>query len=108
VPDQPSLGEVMRRLDEITKRFEDTVRDVREFRSWAERLYVPRGEWIEGRRADQEVVRGVSREVEDLTTRAERDGTFRRQVLLALSVAAFSAIVSVSIAVAGLILGKGP
>ena len=103
---QPSPAEIMRRLDDVVKRFEDVSKDVREFRNWAERLYVPRGEWVEGRRADQGYIKDVAGDVADLKKKAEADATWRRQILLAFAVAAFSAIVSVALFVATFVLGR--
>lgn len=105
---EPTPGELMRRLDDVARRFEDTVKEVREFRSWAERLYVPRGEWVEGRRADQLKVTEVVGDVLELKQKAQSDVTWRRQVLLAFAIAAFSAVVSVALFVATFVLGKGP
>jgi hypothetical protein len=98
----PSPGEVWRRLDDVVRRFEEVAKDVREFRSWAERLYVPRGEWVEGRRADQLRTSDIASDVTELKQKAQSDTTWRRQVLLAFSVAAFSALVSVALMVATL------
>lgn len=104
----PTAAELWRRLDDVVRRFEDVAKDVREFRNWAERLYVPRGEWVEGRRADQGRAAAISEDVAELKAERAANQAFRRQVLLALAVAALSAVVSVSIAIAGLLLGRGP
>lgn len=102
----PTPGEVWRRLDDVVRRFEDVSKDVREFRSWAERLYVPRGEWVEGRRADSLRTTEIAGDVGELKKKAETDATWRRQMLLAFAVAAFSAVVSVALFVATFVLGK--
>lgn len=106
MPDSPTPGEIMRRLDDVVRRFEDVSKDVREFRSWAERLYVPRGEWVEGRRADQLRTTEIAGDVGDLKKQRETDATWRRQMLLAFAVAAFSAVVSVALFIATFVLGK--
>lgn len=106
--DDPTPAELWRRLEDVLRRFEDVAKDVREFRNWAERLYVPRMEWVEARKVFDERIGNVAGRVKDLEDDSDDNRTFRRQVLLALSVAAFSAFVAVTIAVAGLVLGKGP
>lgn len=116
MPDSPTPGEIMRRLDDVVKRFEDISKDVREFRSWAERLYVPRGEWVEGRRADHLRTVEIAGDVGELKAKAEADAlaaqateratlAWRRQVLLAVAIAAFSGFVSVALFIASA-LGK--
>jgi hypothetical protein len=97
----------MRRLDDVSKRFEETVREVREFRSWAERLYVPRGEWVEGRRADQGFIKDVAKDVGELQDKAKTDASWRRTILAGVLVSTFSAVISAAITFAVVILGKG-
>lgn len=61
---------------------------------------VPRREWELAREGDR-------KRIVDLEDGRRGDATFRRQILLGVSLAAFSALVSVVILVAGLLLG-GP
>lgn len=103
---QPSPAEIMRRLDDVVKRFEDVSKDVREFRNWAERLYVPRGEWVEGRRADQGYIKDVAKDIAELQADRKNDQTWRRQILLAFAIAAFSAVVSVALFIATFLVGR--
>lgn len=105
---EPTPGEIVRRLDEIASWMDRTSAKLDEFRNWAERLYVPRMEWVEARRAINERIDNIADDVKTLQGHEDAGATFRRQVLLALAVASFSAFVSVAIAVAGLVLGKGP
>jgi hypothetical protein len=109
---QPTLGEVMRRLDDTSSQLARLADQMRTDRDRADMRFVPRGEWVEGRRADQGRIAETEKDVVEIkgkeTAREQADTTWRRQILLAFAVAAFSGIVSVAVAIAGLILGKGP
>ena len=107
MPDSPTPGEIMRRLDEVVRRFEDVSKDVREFRSWAERIYVPRGEWVEGRRADQAVVSDVAKDVVELQKKDEANTGFRRQITVVAIGAALSSFGALAVAIVLLILSGG-
>lgn len=101
----PTPGEIMRRLDEVASRVELAGRKIDEFRNWAERLYVPRGEWVEGRRADQLRIGEVEKDVLSLQEKGKDDATFRRTALVMFAVAAFSGFISAAVAVALFFLG---
>ncbi len=112
----PTPGEIMRRLDDVVRRFEDVSKDVREFRNWAERLYVPRGEWVEGRRADQGYIKDVAKDVEELKsdrataaqdakTKAASDLSFRRAITVAVIAAALSGVISVVVLLSNIFFG---
>lgn len=108
MPDStPTPGEIMRRLDEVVKRFEDVSKDVREFRSWAERLYVPRGEWVEGRRADMARIGAVEQDVQEIRNDNTANVGYRRQFTIALVVVALSSLASLVIALLMLFLSGG-
>lgn len=125
----PTLGEVLRRLDDISTRFDRRVddvsaefaraaQDIRDFRNWAERLFVPRGEWLEGRRADGRLVDEVKADVTELKgkeitaaaaaeTRAAADLSFRRTVMVTVIAAALSGVISVVVMIANILFGGG-
>lgn len=105
---EPTPGEIMRRLDANTSQLMELARQFREDRDRADQRYVPRVEWVEARKGIADRIDNVVEDVVELKAKSKDQAAFQRQVLLALAVAAFSAFVSVCIAVAGLVLGKGP
>jgi hypothetical protein len=96
--DEPTLGEVTRRLDDVARRLEASA-------SKAERVYVRRDTWAANRESDQKDVKAIADRVDDLERADEAMGAFKRQLLLALGIAAISALVSVLIMAAGLLFG---
>jgi len=85
---------------QIASSLQRTLDDVRQ-------SAVPRREWELGRLADKAEVASVAKDVGDLQENERAWTTFKRQILLAVGVAAFSALISVGVALAGLLLG-GP
>lgn len=67
---------------------------------------VPRREWELGRVADQEVVKGVAKDVKDLKDKNAADEGFRRNNKAMFAVAAFGSFSAGAIAVAQFVFGK--
>lgn len=99
---EPTLGEVMRRIDDIALRLDRTLTEMKQDRDRGDQRYVPRVEWVEARRGIDVRFADVTGDVTDLKMDRSGDTTWRRQVLLAVGIAAFSALVS--LAVTGLLL----
>jgi hypothetical protein len=104
---EPSPGEIMRRLDEIATRIDRTASQLQTDRDRADLRYVPRGEWVEGRRADQGLTKDVAKDVAELRASKSADLTFRRQFTIALVGVALSSFASLAIALILLILSGG-
>lgn len=98
---EPTPGEIMRRLDEIAMRLDRTASQLQQERDRADLRFVPRGEWVEGRRADQGLIKDVAKDVEDATA-------YRRQITLLAIGAMFSGFAGLAIAVVMLLLSGGP
>jgi hypothetical protein len=95
----PTPGEIMRRLDEVSASLLRIVAEIASDRKRAEQLYVLREAWGLARAADQSKVHEVEKDVEGLKKDRDGDLTYRRQIMLALAIASFSAIISVAIAI---------
>lgn len=67
---------------------------------------VPRGEWIESRRGDQQRFTAIEDDVETLKDDKKADLGFRRTLFAMFAVAAFSGAFSAAIALATFVLGK--
>lgn len=106
---EPTLGEVMRRLDANTQQLAEITRQMREDRDRADMRYVPRVEWVEARRGVDERFKNVEGDVVDLKNekRDEKRGrtAFQRAVIVAVCTSAVTGLIS--LATIGLqLLGK--
>lgn len=96
---EPTLGEVMRRLDEAVKQNAETARKVEHSQALADQKYVT---YL----LHQEQIQAIRKDIVDLEKAREADGTFRRQVLLGLAVAIAGTLGSLVVAVLPLIAGR--
>jgi hypothetical protein len=94
----------MRRLDEVAAQLLRIVAEIATDRSRAEQLYVLREAWALARAADERHVNEVEKDVDQLKKDREADVTYRRQIMLALAVASFSAIVTAAVAIFSLLV----
>lgn len=76
-------------------------------RDRADMRYVPRGEWVEGRRADQGLVNDVSKDIAELKANEVAAAASRRQFLFGLALTAITSVAGFLTALAVLLLGKG-
>jgi hypothetical protein len=104
---EPTPGEIMRRLDTNTTQLSELSRQFREDRDRADIRYVPRGEWVEGRRADQGLVKDVGKDVQELKDMNVANVAFRRQFTVALVATALSSFGALAVAIILLILSGG-
>jgi hypothetical protein len=107
VPPPDSVPTPYSEIRDLRGEIRDFRNEMKDFRNWAERLYVPRGEWVEGRRADQGYIKDVAKDVEELKAKDTALGAWKRTVLGGVLVAAFSAALTTAITFAVVILGKG-
>ena len=71
--DEPSVGEIIRRLDDVSRRLDDTSKRVDAQSERMEARYVPRGEYDAHRESDK-------KRLDDVEDDLEKAGAFRRQV----------------------------
>lgn len=101
MPDEPTLGEVMRRLDETSKQLAELAGQMREDRNHAAQTYVRQDVYLAQRQADQAVVADLQGDVSRVehhanTIEDKRRANVRWAVGIALTVAALIvAVVSV-------------
>jgi hypothetical protein len=103
----PTPAEIGRRLDGISAQLSELAAQMRTDRDRGDVRYVPRVEWVEARKGITDRIGDVASDVADLKRTEDADKAFRRQILLAVSVAAFSALISVAVSVAGFVVGRG-
>lgn len=103
----PTLGEVMRRLDATAAQLAALASQMQTDRDRADMRYVPRGEWVEGRRADQGLIKDVSKDVEELKAKEVSNTASRRQFMFGLALTAITSVAGFLTAMTVLLLGKG-
>ncbi|WP_311208714.1 MULTISPECIES: hypothetical protein [unclassified Aeromicrobium] len=110
--DEPTLGEVMRRLDELVRTIASLAGEMREDRAHASATYVRRDVYLAERLADQAAVTDVVRDLDQLQKATQErdaaDKAFRRQASLVAAGAALGLVGSIVLSVAGWFLGGGP
>lgn len=117
--DEPTMGEVIRRLDAIALQLTEVVRELKEDRAHNARTYVPREVYMAQRLADQAVVAdlqgdhvagksdlraeiakgddALDRRLSDIEDSRKSDLTFRRQVLLGFAIAAVGWLLTIAV-----------
>lgn len=98
--DDPTPGEIWRKLEDLTKQIGALVERLERRDNYVEENFVRSRVWLEARKADQGAVANVVQDVGALQKQQETDRAWRRQ--LGLSVAL--ALVSSLLAIAGLVL----
>lgn len=96
----PTLGEVMRRLDETATDLAAVAADMKAERERTEKVYVRHDVWTEARRADRAEIAQLKKSMDD-------DAKWRRQVLLGLGLTALSSLTALGIALLNAIAGRG-
>jgi len=78
--EEPTLGEIMRRLDSTVKSMAELAAQMRADRETAATTYVRR-DWLdEARKADRALVHDVSKDLAGLEDERLRNANFRKQV----------------------------
>lgn len=105
--DEPTLGEVMRRLDSVASTMSDLAVQMREDRQHAASTYVRRDVYAAERIADHADVEDVRRDVRALDEERTAMRNFRRQVGLGAALGLLGIAGSFGIAIFGLLVGGG-
>lgn len=104
---EPTLGEIMRRLDDIASRMDRTASQLQNDRDRADIRFVPRGEWKEGRETDRGKIADVEKDVEELKAGNAARAAERRQFMFGLALTAITSVAGLLTALTVLFLGKG-
>lgn len=100
---EPTLGEVLRRLDEVAKQMADMASQMREDRLQTAATYVRQDVYIAQRQADQAVVADLNGEVRSVKDERKADQASRRQIWLSLGIAALSTVTAIALAIVNLL-----
>lgn len=84
--DEPTLGEVVRRLDDVTRQLVGIVDRLERRDTYIEENFVRTIVYVEARKADQAMVANLAQDIGGLQKERDTDQNFRRQVLLGFAV----------------------
>ena len=102
--DEPTLGEVIRRLDAITAQLTEVVREIKDEREKNAATFVRQDVYVAQRQADAAVVADLHSEIRGVKEDRKRDVDWKRQQNLALAGLAITTLVSIALAVIGFIV----
>lgn len=101
---EPTLGEVVRRLDEVSRQLVNIVERLERRDTYIEENFVRQRVWIEARKGDQGVVANLAQDIGALQQDRRTDAGWRRQQTLTLIVLGITTLVSIALAVANIVV----
>ena len=104
--DEPTLGEVIRRLDDITRQLVDLTRELKEDRSSAAATFVRQDVYMAQRHADHATTADLHGDIQTIRTDRAKDLDWRRQVLLWGAGLTITTLVSIALAITAVLAGK--
>lgn len=96
---EPTMSEVVRRLDDLRLQIIDTVAKMRDDKRHADDTFVRRDVYESDRRAIAIQAVEAQKDVDELSRHREADAQWRRQIMLAVAVLAITSLVTVAIAI---------
>lgn len=111
---EPTMGEVLRRLDEVSRQLLDLARELKQDRAEAAATYVRQDVYFAERRAGEATVAdlhgdikkvetNLGREIGGIKTDRKNDVAFRRQIWLAVGTLSVTLVVTIVLAVINLL-----
>lgn len=105
--DEPTLGEVMRRLDETARQLSEIARQMRDDRVHAAQTYVRQDVYLAQRQADHAVVSDLQSDISAVGTKL--DGTeAARKANVRWAIGTGLALAAVLVALFGVLIQMGP
>lgn len=103
MPDEPTLGEVLRRLDDLISKVGDLAKELKEDRASAAATFVRQDVYVAQRLADQAVVADLNGDIQAVKADRAKDSDWKRQQNLSLAVMAITVLVSIALAIANFV-----
>lgn len=100
---EPTLGEVLRRLDEVSRQLVDLTREIKEDRVTAAATFVRQDVYLAQRQADQAVMADLHGEVATVRDDRRKDQDVQRQRNLTLAALAITSLVSIALGIANIL-----
>lgn len=99
MPDEPTNWEIVRRLAELENDQKEYERRLSDAKELGDSKYLRKDVWIEARKADAAVVADQADDIRAIKDDRKADAAFRRQVQLALIIAAIGLMGSFALAI---------
>lgn len=100
---EPTLGEVLRRLDDLSRQMLDLVREIKEDRSENAKTFVRQDVYIAQRLADQAVTADLAGDLQSLKDDRKKDLDGQRQRNLTLGLFAITTLVSIALSIVNIL-----
>lgn len=107
MPDEPTLGEVMRRLEETSRQLADLAAQMRDDRAHAAQTYVRQDVYLAQRQADHAVVADLQGDIKAVDTKVDSTETARR-ANVKWAIGTGIALAAVLVALFGVLIQMGP
>jgi hypothetical protein len=95
----PTMGEILRRLDDVVGQVASIAGRLHEDRLRAETTYVRLDVYNADRRGEDRANAEIQRDLDDLKRHNDTDAQWRRQMLLAFAVLAITSLVTIALAI---------
>jgi len=101
--DEPTMGEVIRRLDAIALQLTEVVREIKDDRAENAKTFVRQDVYMAQRQSDAAVVADLHGEVRAVKAARDKDVETQRTRNLTLAVLAITTIVSIALGIANIL-----
>lgn len=101
--DEPTIGEVIRRLDSIALQLTEVVKEIKDDRADNAKTFVRQDVYIAQRQADQAVVADLHGDIRTVKADRQKDTESQRQRNLTMAVLAISSVISIALGIAGIL-----
>jgi hypothetical protein len=97
--DPPTLGEILRRLEDAIRQISELAKQMREDRVYANQTYVRQDVYNANRTADELRVLEAQKDLDEVNRLREVDNNWRRQIMLAVAILSITTLVTIAIAI---------
>lgn len=101
--DEPTTGEIVRRLDAIAGQLTEVIREIKDDRAHNAETYVRQDVYIAQRLADQAVVADVASDVRSIKDDRKAEESKKRAQNLTLALFAITTVVTLALGIANLL-----
>ena len=103
MPEEPTLGEVLRRLDDLINKVAELTQELKDDRNNAAATYVRQDVYIAQRQADAAVVADIHGDIKSIKDDRRKDNDWRRQQNLSLAGLTITVLVSIALAIINIV-----
>jgi hypothetical protein len=101
--EEPTLGEILRRLDDVSRQLIDLTREIKDDRAATAATYVRQDVYLAQRLADQSVVADLHGDIRTVKDERKKDNDWKRQQNLTLAGLTVTVLVSIALAIVNIV-----